>query len=107
MQICLIVISAMKTDMFHVLSRVQLFVTPWSPSGSFVHGIFQATILEWVAISFSRGYSHPESEPESHVSCIDRRVPVPPGKFHEDRSSIVKGQNVRKGLFSSWSENCL
>ena len=27
----------------------------WSASGSSVHGIFQARILEWVAISFSRG----------------------------------------------------
>ena len=30
-----------------------------SPLGSSVHGIFQARILEWVAISFSRGYSQP------------------------------------------------
>ena len=29
------------------------------PPGSSVHGIFQARILEWVAISFSRGSSHP------------------------------------------------
>ena len=29
--------------------------TDCSPLGSFVHGIFQARILEWVAISFSRG----------------------------------------------------
>ena len=28
--------------------------------GSSVHGIFQARILEWVAISFSRGSSHLE-----------------------------------------------
>ena len=28
-----------------------------SPTGSSVHGILQARILEWVAISFSRGYS--------------------------------------------------
>ena len=28
-----------------------------SPPGSSVHGILQARILEWVAISFSRGYS--------------------------------------------------
>ena len=28
-----------------------------SPSGSSVHGIFQARVLEWIAISFSRGYS--------------------------------------------------
>ena len=30
-----------------------------SPPGSSVHGIFQAGILEWVAISFSRGTSWP------------------------------------------------
>ena len=30
---------------------------PYSPPGSTVHGIFQARILEWVAISFSRGSS--------------------------------------------------
>ena len=29
-----------------------------SPSGSSIHGIFQARILEWVAISFSRGSFH-------------------------------------------------
>ena len=31
----------------------------YSPPGSFVHGILQARILEWVAISFSRGSSWP------------------------------------------------
>ena len=30
-----------------------------SPLGSSVHGIFQARILEWVAISFSRGSFQP------------------------------------------------
>ena len=30
-----------------------------SPPGSSVHGILQARILEWVAISFSRGSSRP------------------------------------------------
>ena len=29
--------------------------TDGSPPGSSVHGIFQARVLEWVAISFSRG----------------------------------------------------
>ena len=28
-----------------------------SPPGSSVHGIFQAKVLDWVAISFSRGSS--------------------------------------------------
>ena len=30
--------------------------------GSSIHGIFQARVLEWVAISFSRGSSRPEDE---------------------------------------------
>ena len=30
-----------------------------SPPGSSVHGIFRATVLEWVAVSFSRGSSRP------------------------------------------------
>ena len=33
-----------------------------SPPGSSVHGIFQARILEWVAISFSRGSSQPRDQ---------------------------------------------
>ena len=40
----------------HVLSCVQLSVTPWtiySLPGSSVHGILQVRTLEWVAISFS------------------------------------------------------
>ena len=30
-----------------------------NPPGSSIHGVFQARILEWVAISFSRGPSQP------------------------------------------------
>ena len=38
------------------LSHVQLFVIPWLQAAvSSVHGIFQARILEWVFISYSRG----------------------------------------------------
>ena len=39
-----------------------------SPPGSSVHGIFQARILEWVAVSFSRGASQPRDR--SLVSYI-------------------------------------
>ena len=39
-----------------------------SPPGSSVHGIFQARVLEWVAISFSRGSSWPRDR--TQVSCI-------------------------------------
>ena len=34
------------------LSRVRLFATPWTvayQSGSSIHGIFQARVLEWIA----------------------------------------------------------
>ena len=45
------------------LSHIQLFETPWTvayqaPQAT-VHGVSQATVLEWVAISFSRGFSQP------------------------------------------------
>ena len=54
------------------LSRVRLFATPWtvgSPPGSSVHGILQARILEWVAISFSRGSSRPRDQTQvSHIA---------------------------------------
>ena len=39
----------------------------FSPPGSSVHGISQARILEWVAISFSRGYSWPSDQTISHA----------------------------------------
>ena len=38
--------------------------------GSSVHGIFQARILEWVAISFSRGSSQPRDWTQTQVSHI-------------------------------------
>ena len=41
--------------------------TGCSPPGSSVHEIFQARILEWVAISFSRGSSQPRDG--TQVSC--------------------------------------
>ena len=43
--------------------------------GSSVHGIFQATVLEWVAISFSRGFSWPRDRTwVSHI--VGRRFTV-------------------------------
>ena len=40
----------------------------WSPPDSSVHGIFQARILKWVAIPFSRRSPQPSVELESFVS---------------------------------------
>ena len=80
-----------------------------SPPESSVHEIFWARILEWVAISYSRGTSQPKDGTcVSYISCQFRRCrrhgfdpwvgkfpwsrkwqPIPvflPGKFHEQRS---------------------
>ena len=40
----------------------------YSPSGYSVHGIFQARIQQWVAISSSRGSSWPRDW--THISCV-------------------------------------
>ena len=46
-----------------------------SPPGSSVHGILQARILEWVAMSFSRQSSQPRDRTHvSYVSYIGRGV---------------------------------
>ena len=52
------------------LSHVWTLCDPidYSPQGSSVHGILQARVLEWVAISFSRGSSWPRDR--TQVSCI-------------------------------------
>ena len=54
-----------------LFSHVWFFVTPWT-SGSSVHGLLQARILEWVAISFSRGSSLLRDR--TCVSCIGRGI---------------------------------
>ena len=58
------------------LSHVWLFATPWTVAyqavrSLSVHGIFQARVLEWVAISFSRGSSQPRDQ--TRVSCTAGR----------------------------------
>ena len=51
--------------MLSSFSCVWLFVTSWTVA---LRGILQARILEWVAISLSRGSSRPRDW--IHVSCI-------------------------------------
>ena len=48
---------------------------PWTPPGSSVHGILQARILEWVAISSSRGLFLTQGlNPHILVSCTGKQV---------------------------------
>ena len=68
-----------------VFSHVSILVTPMdcSPPGSSVHGILQARIQEWVAISYSKGSSWPRDQTQILcISCMGRRIltPVPPEK---------------------------
>ena len=56
-----------------MLSRAQLFATP--RTGTFVYGIIQARILEWVPISFSRASSQPRDWTQaSCISCTGRQI---------------------------------
>ena len=50
--------------LFELLSHVWIFWDSMdcSPSGFSVHGIYQARILEWIAISFSRVSSRPRDQ---------------------------------------------
>ena len=53
-----------------------------NPSGSSVHGIFQSRILEWVALSYSRGSSPPSDWTHIHMypsSAGTFFTTVPPG----------------------------
>ena len=46
-----------------------------SPPDPSVHGIFQARILEWVAISYSRASSPPRNRTQiSCTSCTGRQI---------------------------------
>ena len=56
-----------------LLSHVWLFVTPWTVAcqAPLSMGIFQARLLEWVAMLSSRGSSQPREWTE--VSCIAGR----------------------------------
>ena len=43
-----------------------------NPACSSLHGIFQARILEWIALPSSREFSWPRDQ--THVSCIGRQI---------------------------------
>ena len=49
------------------------FATPWTTARqASVYGASPARILEWVAISFSKGSSPPRNQ--THVSCIGKYI---------------------------------
>ena len=73
-------------------SHVWLFVTPMDCSlpGSSDHEISQASILKWVAIFFSRGYSQVGIRPTSHELAGGFSVTEPPGKpYHHFTKGLL------------------
>ena len=72
-----------------------------SPPGSSVHGIFQARILEWVAISYSKGSSWPKDQTHvSWVSCLA-------GRFFTTVPPVVVQSLSHVWLFSTpWTRAC-
>ena len=59
----------------------------YSLSRSSVHGIFQARILEWIAISFSRGSSQPKDQTLVSSICLSFLISKMVVKELLDRSS--------------------
>ena len=89
--------SSSTFNSFTSLSRVWLCdPMDCSPLGSSVHGILQARILEWVAISFSRGSSRPRDQ--TQVSCIAGRC----FNLWATREASYIGTPPQKILFEQW-----
>ena len=60
--------------------------------GSSIYGIFQARVLEWVAISFSRGSSWPRDR--TRVSCIVGRCLTVWATREVHQGSVIWSQNL-------------
>ena len=74
-----------------VASVMSNSVTPMDCSllGSSVHGIFQARILEWVAMPSPRGSSQPRDG--NRISCLRRQIPY---YQHHLKSPLREGKTV-------------
>ena len=78
-----------------------------SPSGSSLHGIFQARILKWVAVSYSRVLSNPGIEPMSLVSMAFPALvgrfftTMPLGKTHHHCYYLGKVHYLKHGRYSA------
>ena len=85
----------------HAQSHRTLRYMDGSPSGSSVHGIFQARILEWVAISFPRDLPNPGIKPTFPVSPALHTDSLPLSHQESDikvdtKEKFHQGEMVRK-----------
>ena len=98
----------------------QSCLTLWDPTdcslpGSSIHGIFQARVLEWVTIPFSRGSSWPRDHTQISRTVGEPLPSEPPGKSWvtvsraDLRNSVNHGYvekiifRLQKGILSSSS----
>ena len=98
-------VDAFNRDWRHIVtsrfSRVWLFVTLWTAArqASLSMGILQARILEWAAISFSRGSSWPS------ICCWTQpkqKLPVTFTDNHSIVSPLKAIRNTRSRLRLTW-----
>ena len=77
--LCYVCVCARVLSLF---SHVRLCTTPWAVAhhAPLVHGISQARILEWVAISFSRGSFQPTDLNLCTLRWQADSTSEPPGK---------------------------
>ena len=74
-----------------------------SPPRSSVHGILQASALEWAALLSSRGNSHPRGR--TQVSCTMSRffTTEPPGKPHWINNRVNKYKSKPPAAWATMS----
>ena len=74
-----------------------------SPPGSYVPGVLQVRILEWVAISFSRGYSWPSDRTPVVSPPLSGRLFItePPGKPNDTEISPKTLEDMRRATLCS------
>ena len=88
-----------KSDSHSVVSN-SLWPMDSSLPVSSVHGILQASILEWVAISTSRGSSQPRYWIASLVLKGEFFITVPPGSLVWSTETLKKGKHFLKSPFT-------
>ena len=88
-----------------IYSNFLFFVTPWtySPPGSSVHGILQARIPEWVAMSSSRRSSQTQGSNPSLPHC--RQILYPLSNQGSPRILEWVASPFRRGSSRPWNQS--
>ena len=99
--------KCLHTSVLNHFSHVRLFATLWTVAhqAPLSVGILQARILEWVAMTSSRGSCQPGIKPRSPALQLDSLPSEPPGKPKNTRmgslpllQGIFPTQELNQGL---------